>query len=118
MGIYQSRADHSLFIFKRGTIYVPAFIYVDNIIVMGNSDMMINEVKRHLDERFSIKDLGPLKYFLGIEVARTSDGLVLSQRKYTVESGLQSCHPNSSPMEQNIHLDKAVDSPPVDAVQF
>lgn len=122
IGFYQSRADHSLFILKKGTTYISALIYIDDVIITGNDEMKIAEVKRHLDERFSIKDLGPLKYFLGIEVARAPDGLVLSQRKYTLDiledSGLQGCRPSPFPMEQNLHLDKATDSSPVDTAQF
>lgn len=122
VGFHQSRAYHFLFIFKRDAIYVSTLIYVDDPITMGNNDVKINEVKRYLDESFSINDLGSLKYFLGIEVARTPDGLVLSQQKYTLdileESGLHGCLPSTFPMEQNLHLDKATDSPPIDAAQF
>lgn len=100
-------------------VYVAALIYVDDVILAGNSDEKIQRVKKYLDEKFSIKDLGPLKYFLGIEVARACDGIVLSQRKYTLdileESGLQGGRPSSFPMEQNLRLDTGVDSPPVDA---
>lgn len=60
-------------------------IYVDDIIITGNNNFEINKVKQHLDNTFSIKDLGRLNYFLGIEVLYTSDDLVLHQHKYTKE---------------------------------
>ena len=72
LGYKQSRADHSLFIYKDADVYVAALIYVDDVIVVGNNMKQIARTKSHLDKKFSIKDLGPLKYFLGIEVARTS----------------------------------------------
>lgn len=82
----------------------------------------IEKTKRYLDSKFSIKDLGPLKYFLGIEVARSSEGFVLSQRKYTLdileESGLQGSRPSYSPMEQNLKLQKDDDSPLANATQY
>ena len=80
IGFRQSRADHSLFIFKRNGVYVAALIYVDDVILVGNDARKIDDVKEYLDKLFSIKDLGPLKYFLGIEVARSAEGIVLSQR--------------------------------------
>ncbi|GJR84409.1 putative RNA-directed DNA polymerase [Tanacetum coccineum] len=104
----QSFADHSLFTYKRGKVFVGALIYIDDVIIVGNNQEKIQETKTHLDRRFSIKDLGSLKYFLGIEAARTKDGLVLSQRKYTLDvledSGMVGCKPSSFPIEQNLKL--------------
>lgn len=58
-----------------------------------------------------MKDLGPLKYFLGIEVARSSDGFFLSQRKYILdiisEAGLLRAKPADTPLEQNHNLARA-----------
>ncbi|GKA08605.1 uncharacterized mitochondrial protein-like protein [Tanacetum coccineum] len=64
---------------------VVVLIYVDDVIITGNNLIKIQETKKQLDDEFNIKDLSPLKYFLGIEVAKTRDGLVLSQRKYTLD---------------------------------
>ncbi|KAI3667045.1 hypothetical protein L6452_42087 [Arctium lappa] len=65
----QSHADHSLFIHKEGNVFVAALIYVDDVIVVGNSSAKIQQTKSDLDAKFNIKDLETLKYFLGIEVA-------------------------------------------------
>lgn len=58
-----------------------------------------------------MKDLGPLKYFLRIEVARNSSSLYLYQKKYTLEiayeTGLMGTKPISTPLETNHHLAKA-----------
>nr|GEY17486.1 hypothetical protein [Tanacetum cinerariifolium] len=99
--------------------YVAALIYVDDVILVGNDVKWIERTKSHLDKEFSIKDLGPTKYFLGIEVARTSEGLVLSQHKYTLDilqdSGLQGFRPSSFPMEPNLKLDKGEEEEKIDA---
>nr|KAJ0198242.1 hypothetical protein LSAT_V11C700347490 [Lactuca sativa] len=121
-GYKQSRADHSLFTIQEGDLFAAVLIYVDDVIITGNHVSKIDSTKQHLDKAFSIKDLGPLKYFLGIEVAKTSDGLVMSQRKYTIDiledCGLLGSRPSTFPMEQHTKIDKFLDSPRTDVKQY
>ena len=79
-GYSQSEGDHTLF-FKRGQDSKIAIliVYVDDIIVTGNDPKEIRNLKRHLTSNFDIKYLGQLTYFLGIEVAYSKSGIVLSQ---------------------------------------
>ncbi|XP_031264675.1 uncharacterized protein LOC116123021 [Pistacia vera] len=69
---------------------------------------MIDQLKVILQDNFKNKDLGHLKYFLGIEVARSSEGIVLNQRKYALELvskvGLSTAKPADTPLEQNLKL--------------
>jgi Reverse transcriptase (RNA-dependent DNA polymerase) len=58
---------------------------VDDIIITGNNPSEIDSIKNDLQRNFDIKDLGKLKYFLGIEVAHSSKGLFISQRKYVLD---------------------------------
>ncbi|KAG8496312.1 hypothetical protein CXB51_009046 [Gossypium anomalum] len=77
-----AKSDGSLFIKNTNGVLLYVLIYVDNIIVTGNHQGSIDAFVTSLDTQFSLKDLGPLSYFLGIEVEHTTDGLFLSQRKY------------------------------------
>ncbi|GJZ31441.1 putative RNA-directed DNA polymerase [Tanacetum coccineum] len=122
IGFKQTGADHSLFTFKRRETFIAILIYVDDVIITGNNSGKIQEIKKFLHERFSIKDLGPLKFFLGIEVARTKEGMVLSQRKYTLDiltdTGKTGCKPSAFPMEQNLRLGKCETDKQVDGNQY
>lgn len=79
-------------------------------------------MKDHLQNRFSIKYLGPLKYILGIEVTCSEEGFVISQRKYTLDiledCGVTASKPNAFPMEQNIKLRKDDETLEVNASRY
>ena len=83
-------------------------MYVDDIIVTRNDSSAIQQLKDFLAKNFFLKDLSRLKYFLGIEVARSQQGIFLCQRKYTLDilqdAGLLSAKPSAFPMEQHLHL--------------
>ena len=81
-GFRNSVADTSLFVYTHGGHQVFILVYVDDVVVTGSSHALVDQFIHLLATRFSIKDLGNLSYFLGIEVTRTSSGLHLMQRKY------------------------------------
>lgn len=68
-GFRQSISDYSLFTYTCGQTSVFVLVYVDDIIITGNNDDAISDIKKFLAQSFSIKDLGNLRYFLGIEVS-------------------------------------------------
>ncbi|KAK3008668.1 hypothetical protein RJ639_015049 [Escallonia herrerae] len=108
IGFRQCTADYSLFTFTHGGSFVVVLVYVDDVIITGTDSDQICKLKNYLDTKFHIKNLGKLKYFLGIEVARSPAGIFLSQRKYVLdilaECGLSGCKPASFPMEQQHKL--------------
>ena len=89
---------------------------------MDSDDEACKKFKTCLNDCFQMKDLGPLKYFLGIEVARNSQGLFLSQRKYALEiideCGLLESKPTNFPMETNHKLALSDSKPLRDAAQY
>ncbi|KAJ3690345.1 hypothetical protein LUZ61_019509 [Rhynchospora tenuis] len=110
-GFAQSRADYSLFVYRKSEVFLTVLVYVDDLVVAGNNNEAINQFKKYLCATFHMKDLGQLKYFLGIEIAKGPRGLFLSQRKYTLdiiaECGLLGAKPAVTPLEQNHNLAKA-----------
>ena len=108
-GMTRSGADHSVFyrhFAPSRCIYLV--VYVDDIVITGNDQDGITDLKQHLFKHFQTKDLGRLKYFLGIEVAQSRSGIVISQRKYALdileETGMMGCRPIDTPMDPNVKL--------------
>ncbi|CAM8895376.1 unnamed protein product [Rhodiola kirilowii] len=81
----QSMIDYSLFTLHKGTYFIILLVYVDDVLLTGTSLVLIENIKAFLHDKFKIKDLAILKYFLGLEVARNSTGLFLHQRKYVMD---------------------------------
>lgn len=118
----QSRADHSLFIYRTKTAFLAILIYVDDIIITGDNAAKIAMVKTYLHQHFSNKDLDPLKYFLGIKVTKTNSSIVLSQRKYNLDilkdAQMENCRPKSTPMDENYSLDPLENEVKVDGGRY
>ena len=83
-------------------------IYVDVIVLTGNDNEELEILKKRLAADFEIKDLGALKYFLGIEFARSKEGIFVNQRKYVLDllnvTSLLGCKPVETPIERNLKL--------------
>ena len=78
-GFKQSHCDYSLFTSIIGSSITVVLVYVDDIVITNNNELAIKALKDFLHHRFHMKDIGILKYFLGIEIARSSKGIFLSQ---------------------------------------
>lgn len=80
----QSNSDHTLF-FKRKEGQVTCLISLVDDIITGDDTEEISQLLRNLFQEFEIKDLGELRYFLGIEVLRSKTRIFISQRKYILD---------------------------------
>ncbi|VVA22039.1 Hypothetical predicted protein, partial [Prunus dulcis] len=121
-GYRQSNADHTLFLKRRKGKVTVLIIYVDDMIITGDDTEEIDKLKHYLSTEFEMKDLGGLKYFLGIEVARSQHGIFLSQRKYVLdllnETGMLGCKPADTPIVQNHNLEILPDQVPTNKDRY
>ncbi|RVW84364.1 Retrovirus-related Pol polyprotein from transposon RE1 [Vitis vinifera] len=106
----QSKYDTSLFLRKSDMGIVVLLVYVDDIVITGSDSALLGQLKTHLSESFHMKDLGPLTYFLGLEVHHSPSGISLNQYKYASDlvatAGLQGATSVDTPMELNVKLRK------------
>jgi hypothetical protein len=104
----QCNGDHTVFYRHSNSKITILAVYVDDIIITGDDEVEISRLKDSLRKEFEVKDLGQLKYFLGIEIARSPKGIVLSQRKYVLDllsdTGMLGCRVASTPIDQNHKL--------------
>lgn len=68
-----------------GTSFNALLLYVDAIIIASNDELAVTNQKLVLDQKFKLRNLGNLKYFLGLEITCSSKGIVLCQRKYALD---------------------------------
>ena len=85
IGFQASSVDSNLFILHQGSFVVYLLLYVDDIIITGNSVPFIDHLVSRLVAVFDLKDLGPLAYFLGLQIEYTFSGLFVHQSKYALD---------------------------------
>ncbi|KAL9251446.1 Retrovirus-related Pol polyprotein from transposon RE1-like protein [Drosera capensis] len=107
-GMTRSASDHSVFYRHLQKKTIILVTYVDDLIITGNDAEGISPLKKFLSEQFQIIDLGKLKYFLGIEILRSSRKILICERKYVLdmfsEYGLRGCKPTDSAMVPEVKL--------------
>ncbi|CAM8985469.1 unnamed protein product [Rhodiola kirilowii] len=101
-GFQQSLNDYSLFTLQDGSHFTILLVFVDDVLLTGTSLSLIDKIKSFIHDKFRIKDLGTLKYFLGLEVARNPSGIFLHQRKYALDllkdHEMVECKPAKTPL--------------------
>ncbi|KAH9774810.1 retrovirus-related pol polyprotein from transposon RE1 [Citrus sinensis] len=121
-GYNQSNSDHTLFIKKRQGKITALIVYVDDMVVTDNDEEETEALQKYLSREFEMKDLGALKYFLGIEVSRSKGGIFPSQRKYALdllhETGMTACQPIDTPIEEGLKFCITSDQVPVDKGRY
>jgi hypothetical protein len=101
LGFLPSKIDTVVFFYNHGNHKIFVLMYVDDIIVnISSIDVVDALIRDHKD--FSLKDLGSLRYFLGIEVTRSKSSLLLTQARYAADvlkrAHMSNCKSVSSPL--------------------
>ncbi|KAK6158635.1 hypothetical protein DH2020_005949 [Rehmannia glutinosa] len=118
-GFSSSTSDNSLFYLKVPSGLLLVLVYVDDILITGDDSSRISKLIADLDSSFSLKNLGEVHYFLGLEAHRSPTGILLNQAKYISDllqkTGMADCKPSHSPycsgLKLSLHDSDDFDSP-------
>nr|KYP69546.1 Retrovirus-related Pol polyprotein from transposon TNT 1-94 [Cajanus cajan] len=109
-GYEQCPYEHALYIKKSGKDMMVVALYVDDLIFTGSNAKLIKEFKEIMMKEFEMTDLGLMKYFLGLEVKQSNEGIFISQERYALEIlkkfKMEDCNPVSTPMEPGTKISK------------
>jgi len=107
-GFIQSKSDYSLFTKQDNGRSVYFLVYVDDLLITGNDGLGINTLENDLDTTFTIKDLGFARYFVGMKLSRSSQGIYINQRKYILDilsnAGVTSAKPTNFLLPKGLKL--------------
>jgi hypothetical protein len=102
LGFSPSKGDTLLFFLHDRGVTMYVLVHVDDVIVASSSQEATTTLLRKLEDDFALKDLGDLNYFLGIEVSKIKDGILLSQSKYAMDmlkkAGMVNCKSIPTPL--------------------
>lgn len=110
-GFIQSKSDYSIFTKVNKGLVIILLVYMDDILIASNDVDVVKTFKHFLDKKFKLRDLGTLKYFLGLEVARIAKGISLCQLTLELlsDTGMLASKPTNIPMEQSTKFSSRVD---------
>jgi hypothetical protein len=76
------KLDPNVYMLRMSDSILLLVLYVDDLLIISCSNSMIVLVKRILYDRFFMTDMGPLHFFLGLDINQDASGIKLSQAKY------------------------------------
>ena len=120
--VRRGKVDTTLFIKRKHNDILLVQIYVDDIIFGSTNDSLCKEFSLDMQSEFEMSMMGELKYFLGLQIKQTQEGIFINQSKYCKELikrfGMDSAKHMSTPMSTNCYLDKDESGQSIDIKQY
>uniref|UniRef100_A0A2N9HT16 Reverse transcriptase Ty1/copia-type domain-containing protein n=1 Tax=Fagus sylvatica TaxID=28930 RepID=A0A2N9HT16_FAGSY len=118
LGFHSSTIDTSLFIYRDGSVIAFLLLYIDDIVLTGNTPSFLTQLIANLSTVFELKDMGTLSYFLGFQIQRSTKGLTVTQTKYATDlltkHNMVHCSPYKTPCVPNERLSTTCGQPLTD----
>lgn len=122
VGCTRSALDPNLYFHFHNHQTAIILLFVDDLLITGNSKSLISSLKAKLQTKYRTKDLGPVKRNLGIDFLTTSHGILLHQKPYAhklaVDYNLDNCKPVFISLPENLNLSSKTNSPSVDSTLY
>lgn len=116
----QSQTDNCVYTKHEGNKIVIIVVWVDDLIVGANDPKLLSENKQILKDKFKMKDLGKLSYYLGIDFEQGDGYIRMNQKRYIKKMlnkfGMADCKPRCTPSEQK--LESVTDDDPFDSRKY
>ncbi|CAI7782009.1 unnamed protein product, partial [Closterium sp. NIES-54] len=114
-GFERFECDPALYHLVRDEGRLSLYLYVDDILLMSSSMVLLDEVKGLLSSRFSMKDLGEAKYYLGVQIERDESGILIHQERYILNMlesfGLSEANPVRTPLPTGFDVHAHAEEP-------
>jgi hypothetical protein len=122
MGFEQSPHEAAVYRHGNGGNVLLVGVYVDDLMIAGTKDVELAAFKEEMKATFQMSDMGPLSFYLGIEVHQDDSGITLRQTTYAkrvVElAGLTDCNPALTPMLERLKLSRDSTTEEVDTMHY
>lgn len=107
-GFVQNDADHCVYSRESENEKVILLVWVDDLIIAASNNTLLSDVKEMLKRRFKMKDMGPLKHYLGIDFIQSEGEIKMTQKRHIekmlAKFGMSECKPRSTPCEQKFNF--------------
>jgi hypothetical protein len=121
-GFLRCISDPNVYIMSNIDLPLLIVLYVNNLIITWISSSSIVVVKTTLHDKFSMIDMGPLHYLLGLEIIQNDSGIKMYQSKYVKDIldrfHMKNCKPTLTPFQSRVRLEDGGASPLVDCTRY
>jgi hypothetical protein len=122
LGFLRCISEHGLYTRVMKKIKLIVRVYIDDLIIMGESVKETKAFKEEMERQFCMSNLGALSFYLGIEVKQTQTSIELCQNAYVIKllekARMLGCNPCTTPMEARLRLSKDSTSSAVSSTEY
>ena len=124
LGFTRLQSNRSIYLYVKGELKIILPVYIDDLTFASKDKKLIDKAVEDLSKAFKLRDLGPTRFLLGVEITRDlkERSLALSQRQYIVDMleryGMQECNPVGTPLTPGLKLSKSMGPQNAEEIAF